>query len=105
MTATQLNMWSAPTNPLSEVGDGLRDYQREAVAATLRELEKVRSTLVVAHTGAFSPTERQRKCLPITNVERGCFVPGGPMGEAFSSVSAEESWIRRHTYRCGNVTI
>ena len=56
MTATQLNMWAAPKVEAAIVpaGDkhGLRPYQREAVDAVLRDLARVRSTLVVAHTGA-----------------------------------------------------
>lgn len=56
MTATQLNMWAAPRveAAIVPVGDkhGLRPYQREAVDAVLRDLARVRSTLVVAHTGA-----------------------------------------------------
>lgn len=56
MTATQLNMFATPKmepapKPTGDA-DRLRPYQREAVNAVLRELEKVRSTLVVAHTGA-----------------------------------------------------
>ena len=49
-------MWAAPKAEAAivPVGDkhGLRPYQREAVDAVLRDLARVRSTLVVAHTGA-----------------------------------------------------
>lgn len=49
-------MWDRQAPPPAEppVGDrhGLRPYQREAVAAVVRELSTRRSTLVVAHTGA-----------------------------------------------------
>lgn len=55
MTGVQQRMFeSAVAQEPSKTGDahGLRTYQREAVDAVERELAKVRSTLVVAHTGA-----------------------------------------------------
>jgi|GEM_PF-917318 len=52
---TQLRLLDAPAHvePSKTTDrDSLRPYQREAVDAVVRELAKVRSTLVVAHTGA-----------------------------------------------------
>jgi superfamily II DNA or RNA helicase len=54
MTGTQTLLWAPPVAEDAKQGDrhGLRPYQREAVDAVERELKRVRSTLVVAHTGA-----------------------------------------------------
>lgn len=54
MLSAQQTLWQPAKAVDIPAGDrhGLRPYQREAVDAVERELMKVRSTLVVAHTGA-----------------------------------------------------